>query len=242
MAIRLLIVSSSPRPYGYCRRAAVFAKRVAEEVEGCTARHVDVYDYRIEFCAGCVSDNVLACRRRCPLSDELEKVLDMVEESDAIIFVSPIYWYNVPAPMKALIDRMTVFENAIFVEGRSRLEGKVVGFAAIGNDVGAIALIQNLMVTLNSMGAVIPPWALAYHTAEESPLKNPRFVLDMANVVHCTVLMVKCLKGLETPREWYRADEEFKKIVTRIAEEVNKEFEELIEKNSWVQESREFER
>jgi len=225
---RLLVVSASPRVYGYSRRAAEFARRVAIEVEGVEARWIDLYDYKLHPCVGCVSDNVKACYRPCPVDDDWEEIARLVEESDVLILVTPIYWYNVSTPMKCFIDRLTTFENAIFVEGRSRLEGKVAAFAAIGNDVGAIAVIQNLMVVLNSMGAAIPPWALAYHESDDSPLRSDKFVLDMANVVHCSVLMAKALKGLEKPREWYRADKEFVERVKRIAEEVDSEFEDLI--------------
>ncbi|NPA96635.1 MAG: NAD(P)H-dependent oxidoreductase [Crenarchaeota archaeon] len=226
--VRVLIVSASPREYGYVRRASEFARRVATEVMGEEASWIDLYNYRIHPCVGCVSDNVKACYRPCPIDDDWERIADMVEGSDALILVTPIYWYNVSTPMKCFIDRLTTFENAIFVEGRSRLEGKVAAFAAIGNDVGAIAVIQNLMIVLNSMGAVIPPWALAYHTSEESPLRSEKFVLDMANVVSCSVLMARALKGLGIPREWYRADREFVERVTKIAEEVDREFDEML--------------
>ncbi len=227
--VRVLIVSASPRVYGYVRRASEFARRVAIEVEKAEAKWIDLYDYKLLPCVGCVSDNVMACYRPCPIEDDWEKIADMVEVSDVLILVTPIYWYNVSTPMKCFIDRLTVFENAIFVEGRSRLEGKVAAFAAIGNDVGAIAVIQNLMVVLNSMGAAIPPWALAYHASEDSPLRNDKFVLDMANVVHCSILMARALRGEERPKEWYRADKEFVEAVTEIAREVDEEYERMIE-------------
>lgn len=227
--VEVLIVSASPRPYGYVRRAAEFARRIAVEVEKESATHIDLYDYRIIPCVGCVSDNVKACYRPCPIDDDWERIADMVERSDVLILVTPIYWYNVSTPMKCFIDRLTVFENAIFVEGRSRLEGKVASFAAIGNDVGAIAVIQNLMVVLNSMGAAIPPWALAYHEGEESPLKSEKFVLDMANVVHCSVKLARALRGLERPSYWYRVDEEFRERVLSIARSVDQEFESYID-------------
>ncbi len=222
--VEILIVSASPRPYGYVRRASEFARRVAVEVENERATHIDLYDYNILPCVGCVSDNVKACRRPCPIDDYWQRIADMVERSDVLILVTPIYWYNVSTPMKCFIDRLTVFENAIFIEGRSRLEGKVAAFAAIGNDVGAIAVIQNLMAVLNSMGAAIPPWALAYHEGEESPLRSEKFVLDMANVVHCSAKLARILRGLDRADSWYRADEEFREKVMGIARAVDEEF------------------
>jgi multimeric flavodoxin WrbA len=154
----------------------------------------------------------------------MKKLYNLVEEADGIIFVTPIYWYNVPGPLKNFIDRLTVFENAIFIEGRSRLEGKVAGFIAIGNDTGAIAVIQNLMAILNSMGVAIPPWALAYHESEENIIENEGFMLDVANVVRGVVLMIKALKGIEKPSYWYRADQEYLQHIKTIFQQTYTEF------------------
>lgn len=224
MGIEVLVVSASPRPYGYTRAIARFVARVAQELENINAIVIDVYDLDIKPCQGCVSDNVKLCASPCPIRDAMEEVYRLVERCHGLVFVSPIYWYSVPGPLKTFIDRLTLFENAIFVEGRSRLEGKVAGFIAIGNDTGAIALIQNLMVVANSMGMAVPPWALAYHHSEESPFRNEKLLLDAANVIHCVALMIRALRGEVQPRTWYRADEEFRRRVLEIARDVEEEW------------------
>lgn len=223
MDTRLLVVSASHRIYGNSRIVARIVSRIARDIENASVYEVDVFDYRIEPCIGCVSDDVKLCRFPCVVEDDMDKLYGLVMESDGIIFVSPIYWYSVPGPLKNFIDRLTIFENAIFTEGRSRLEGKTAGFIAIGNDTGGIALIQNLMVIMNSMGVAIPPWALAYHESESNPIENESFVLDFANVVRSVVLMVKALKGLERPEYWYRADREYRDRVMDIARQVYRE-------------------
>ncbi len=221
--LKVLIVSASPRPYGACRSVAKLLLELSKQYENVEAEHIDVYDYTILPCVGCVSDNVKACRFPCPIDDDVPKLYEKVERSDIMIFVSPIYWYNVPGQLKNFIDRLTIFENAIFVEGRSRLEGKVVGFIAIGNDVGAIALIQNLMITFNSMGTAVPPWALAYHASEEDALENEKFLLDAANVLHCAILMARAIREGKPVSEWYRADPEFRKFVIELARKIRED-------------------
>ncbi len=221
---KLIVVSSSPRDYGNVRIVAKIVEGIAREVEGIGVIHIDVYDYDIKPCIGCVSDDVMLCRYPCIIEDDMKKLYEHVLNSDGIIFVTPIYWYNVPGPLKNFIDRLTVFENAIFTEGKSKLEGKVASFIAIGNDTGSIAVIQNLMIIMNSMGVIIPPWALAYHTSDEDPISNESFILDVANVVRCTVLMIKTLKGFERPSYWYRADSEYRTLVKRLAEKVAKSY------------------
>jgi multimeric flavodoxin WrbA len=221
--ISLLIVSASHRVYGNSRIVARIVSKIAKDIESVKTYEIDVYDYRIEPCIGCVSDDVKLCKFPCVVDDDMNKLYELVMESDGIIFVSPIYWYNIPGPLKNFIDRLTIFENAIFIEGRSKLEGKVAGFIAIGNDTGGIALIQNLMAIMNSMGVIIPPWALAYHESESNPIENESFIIDVANVVRCVTLMIKALKGLEKPEYWYRIDKEYIEKVINIAKEAYKE-------------------
>ncbi len=223
MDVKLLVVSASPRVYGNSRIVARIVSRIARDIENTDVYELDVFDYRIEPCIGCVSDDVKLCRFPCVVDDDMNKLYRLIMDSDGIIFISPIYWYSVPGPLKNFIDRLTIFENAIFTEGRSRLEGKVAGFIAIGNDTGGIALIQNLMAIMNSMGIAIPPWALAYHESEGNPIENENFILDVANVVRCVVLMIKTLKSLERPGYWYRADREYRDRVIDIARQVYRE-------------------
>ncbi|MEM0027283.1 MAG: flavodoxin family protein [Ignisphaera sp.] len=222
--ISILIVSASPRKYGNARLVAEAARRIAIEIESVDAIKIDVYDYDIKPCKGCVSDDVMLCKLPCVYEDDMKKLYSVVEQVDGMIFVTPVYWYNVPGPLKNFIDRLTVFENAIFIEGRSRLEGKVAGFIAVGNDTGALAVIQNLMTILNSMGVAIPPWALAYHESEEDPIENKSFLLDVANVIRGVVLLIKALKGLEKPVYWYRIDQEYQRKVIETFTNVANEF------------------
>lgn len=220
--VKLLVVSASPRRRGSSRLAARIAVKVAAE-EGAEARAIDVHDYRVGPCIGCVSEDVMKCKLPCVIEDDMRALYGLVLESDGMIIVTPVYWYGVPGPLKNFIDRLTVLENAIFTEGRSRLEGKAAGFVTVGNDTGAIAVIQNLMAVFNSMGAAIAPWALAYHESEGSVLEDDAFLLDLANVVRCTVHLCRALKGLGAPGYWYRADREYLERVRALAREAYEE-------------------
>lgn len=222
MSLRVVVISASPRNYGNVSRVARFVVKLISEMNA-DAVHFNVYNLRIEPCIGCVSDNVLLCKFPCIFEDDGKRVLVEIDRSDGIIFITPIYWYNIPGPLKNLIDRMTVLENAIFTEGASRLDGKVAGFIVVGNDTGAIAVIQNLMAVLNSMGALIPPWALAYYEGDGDPLENESFVLDVANIVRNIIQTAKIVKSADRQLKWYLADAEFKQFVMKKAKETSEE-------------------
>lgn len=180
--VKVLAINASPRKYGNSYKllkVAVEASRYA----GGSIDMLHLYDYSIGPCIGCVSDEQLACRFPCLVgSDDGNKILEMMVNSDAVVISTPIYWYGPSGLLKNLIDRMTSLENMIFVSGRSLLEGKVVGFIAVGADSGNIAAISHLMIVMNSMGALIPPWALAYYLGQGDALESVESVLDAANL------------------------------------------------------------
>lgn len=67
-------------------------------------KQVNIIDRHIEYCRGCFS-----CMRNggnCVLDDDMKEILREIPESDLLIFSFPLYAYGMPAPMKAMIDRL----------------------------------------------------------------------------------------------------------------------------------------
>lgn len=57
----------------------------------------------IKFCIGC-----LACQKtqRCVLKDDAVAIAEKVKNADTLVFVTPIYYYEMSGQMKTLLDRM----------------------------------------------------------------------------------------------------------------------------------------
>ncbi|MEM4556385.1 MAG: flavodoxin family protein, partial [Sulfolobales archaeon] len=125
--VKVLGINGSPRPYGNSVQALRLALRAAE-LEGAEVELVNLYEYDVKPCMGCVSDDIMACTYPCPINDDMVKLYPKIIEADGLIISSPIYWFGVSGLLKNLIDRLTVLENMIYVDGKSWLEGKVVGF------------------------------------------------------------------------------------------------------------------
>jgi len=228
MVVRVIGVNGSPRKYGNTFQALRIALEAAR-AEGAEVELIHLYDFDIKPCMGCVSEDVRACRYPCPINDDMRKLYPKVIESDGMIIASPIYWFNVSGPLKNFIDRLTALENMIFIDGRSWLDGKVVGFIAVGNDEGAIAVISNLMVVTNSLGMVIPPWALAYYVDSGNAAEDSKLVMDSANVGRAVTVMCQVLKGeRQPPKVWYRADDDYKLFVSKVSKQVLEEANQLV--------------
>ena len=72
---------------------------------GESARVIHAIDADIKPCAGC-----FACWRatpgRCALNDGMKAVLDEIAAAELVIFSTPLYYFGMPAPLKAVVDRM----------------------------------------------------------------------------------------------------------------------------------------
>lgn len=67
-------------------------------------KQVNIIDRHIEYCKGCFS-----CMRNggnCIFDDDMKDILREIPESNLLIFSFPLYAYGMPAPMKAMIDRL----------------------------------------------------------------------------------------------------------------------------------------
>ncbi len=197
--VRVLGINASARKYGNTYKLLKIALDAARS-EGAETELLHLYDYRLSPCDACLCDNQKACRPPCVENDGAWEVLRKVLRSDALIIATPVYWYAPSGHLKNFIDKLTVFENMILVEGRSWLEGKVAGLIACGAEAGAVMAIAYLMVVLNSMGVHIPPWALAYYEGLGDALECEESVLDAANVGR---VVVKAAVILRDAGVWY---------------------------------------
>lgn len=97
----VLILATSPRKNANSSRLAeAFCKGVKDA--GNSAEIVYLYNKQVGFCCGCLS-----CQRtrKCIIKDDVNYIVDKMSEADVIVWASPIYYYDVCAQMKTLIDR-----------------------------------------------------------------------------------------------------------------------------------------
>ncbi len=105
----LVIVSSGRKQGNTAEIAKLLIKQIEEQASKDTyyleTELIFLNDYEIKHCIGCRN-----CMDRgedkCPLNDDLSKIKAKIDESDAVIFGSPVYVDNVNSMMKALIDRL----------------------------------------------------------------------------------------------------------------------------------------
>lgn len=74
------------------------AKESGNEVEYISLKNKD-----IRFCNGC-----LTCQKtgHCVIKDDVAGIMDSVLYADAVVWATPIYYYEMSGQMKTLIDRL----------------------------------------------------------------------------------------------------------------------------------------
>lgn len=192
--MKVLGLLGSPHKNGGTAQLLLSALKAAER-EGAQTSLYSLYDGEIKPCIGCIQNEGPECKFPCIFEDYGKFLLQKIYEVDGIILATPIYWFAPSGVVKNLIDRMTSLENMVAFGEPSYLEGKVFGAVVVGADTGAIMTGGYLISTLNSMGAIIPPWAIAYSYKSKSALWDNKDLMNAINVGLLVAKTIALLKG-----------------------------------------------
>ncbi len=101
MSKKVLIISTSIR---YKSNSEVLAKEAEKGAKdaGHEVEFISLKDKVIQFCRGC-----LTCQKigHCVINDHALEITEKIKNSDVIVWVTPIYYYEMSGQMKTLIDR-----------------------------------------------------------------------------------------------------------------------------------------
>jgi multimeric flavodoxin WrbA len=106
---KVTILIGSPRKNGSSSLLAAEAERGLRD-QGVGTETVFLNDLAIKGCQACYW-----CKKNdvadCAVKDDMQEIHRLVQESDGLIVVSPIYFSGVTAQTKAWLDRMFPFMN-----------------------------------------------------------------------------------------------------------------------------------
>ncbi len=110
MSKKVLLLCGSPRKQGNTTLLGDAFVSGAEE-NGCFSERVFIVEKNINGCIGCI-----ACRTNgghCVQKDDMKMIYEKMIEADAIVLVSPVYFYTWTSQMKAVIDRTFAIEKLL---------------------------------------------------------------------------------------------------------------------------------
>lgn len=107
--MKIISINASPNKIG---STSVLLKTVEEELTslGHITTRFDLYDYTYKGCINCS-----ACSKPethfCSQQDDLIPILESIDQSDGILFGSPVYIGHITGEGKSFIDRLYTFMN-----------------------------------------------------------------------------------------------------------------------------------
>jgi multimeric flavodoxin WrbA len=128
--MKILAIQTSPNHDGL---TAETAKRVMKGAEkaGHKTELINLNDDIIKKCKAC-DGGWGQCRRvgTCILEDDFAAIIDKILEADALVFSTPVYWWDISESAKTFLDRMRRIETYY---GFKRYNDKLyIGIACAG--------------------------------------------------------------------------------------------------------------
>ena len=148
----VLVFKGSPREKGnssiLADQAAAGAKSAGAEVESFNLHNMDIRP--CDACDVCQETGV------CVLKDDMQMLYPKLQEADAIVIASPVYWFTMSAQTKLFIDRWYGMDSS---EGNA-LKGKQFGILLTYGDTdpyssGAINAIRTFQDMFRYIEATI---------------------------------------------------------------------------------------
>ena len=125
--MKILAVCGSPRLRGNTSYLVGEALKAAS-AEGIETEKISLNRYKVGPCLACKNCAELAV---CAVKDDGALVLEKLLAADGIILATPVYFYNVSAQLKALIDRCHFFYSH-----NLKPKAKTLGFIVIAGEFG----------------------------------------------------------------------------------------------------------
>ncbi len=173
MSKHILVFKGSPREHG---NSSSLAEKAAEgaRVAGAIVESFSLHNMNIRPCDACET-----CQETgiCVLMDDMLLLYPKLQEADAIVIASPIYWFTMSAQTKIFIDRWYALDS----EQGSALKGKQFGILLTYGDTdpytsGAINAIHTFQDIMRDIEADIGGIVYGSASNEGDVLSQPKLM------------------------------------------------------------------
>lgn len=171
--MKIVILKSSPHKDGASNTLAGFFTKGAEEA-GHSICQLDVARMNIAPCLGCDRGKNSG---HCIVPDDIGKIEEALTDADMVVYVTPVYFYEMSAQLKLVIDRLHCFYK--------KLSGKKSLLLATGwrTDDEVMSYLQALYaglakyLGLQDMGTIMAKGCGTPALIQESPYAHEAYTL-----------------------------------------------------------------
>jgi multimeric flavodoxin WrbA len=123
--MKIVSILGSPRTKGNTATVIGFFEKIVGESH--EVDRINIVSHKVNGCLGCHTCQKTHDKPGCIQKDEVGWIFERMMQSDSLIYASPLYAWNFPSQMKALIDRHFCLVKGYGTPSRkSLLEGKRV--------------------------------------------------------------------------------------------------------------------
>jgi len=189
--MKVLGIVCSPRKGG---NTEVLVQEALTGAQTCGAETelLTVWDKDIKPCDGCLS-----CEKtgKCHIEDDVQEIYLKLSDADGIIWGTPVYFFNVTAQAKILIDR----SYALYTPS-NKLANKVSGVISVGASLGNLG-VWNVFNTFFSVHHMFSTDFVSGYARKKGDVKKDRHAMKASRELgKQIVLMAK--QGLRYPEEY----------------------------------------
>ena len=151
MSKNIVVITGSPRKAGNSF-AMTDAFIQAAQAKGHTVARFDAAMMKIGGCRAC--ETCFKTGKACSFDDDFNTIAPAILEADAVVFSMPVYWYSIPAQIKAVIDKLYAF----CVAGKD-IAGKACALIACCEE-DDMAVLDGVRIPLERSAALVK-WHMA---------------------------------------------------------------------------------
>lgn len=119
--MKVIAINGSPRKEW---NTATLLKNALEgaATQGAQTELIDLYDLEYKGCTSCFACKLIGGKSygKCAMQDDLTDVLNKIEEADAVVFGSPIYFGSLTGEMRSFLERF-MFQYLVYDKERTIL-------------------------------------------------------------------------------------------------------------------------
>ncbi len=156
--MKAIAIVGSPRRNGNTEILTRHALKAIEE-EGISTELVSLAGKDIRPCNACMS---CGTEEKCSIKDDLQPIYDKMQEADAVILATPVYFGSATGLLKSFMERTGYIDRRC----KRRFAGKVGGPLVVARRAGHTFTLSQLLLWFQILGFVTPGsstyWNIAF--------------------------------------------------------------------------------
>ena len=187
--MKVLMINGSPNAHGCTFRALTEAKKIFDEA----GVQCEIYQLGKKPVAGCIACGKCYATGKCIFDDGVNEIAGKIDECDALIVGSPVYYAGPSGQLTAFMDRL------FYIAGK-KMAGKLGACVVSCRRGGASATFDRLnkYFAISNMPVVSSQYWNQVHGANNTPLDveaDEEGLQTVRTLAKNTVWLLKCIEA-----------------------------------------------